>query len=200
METKKDWNAVALENAWDMVDNFFDEILEQAVTNSASNAVSNDLFNDYAGGDSYHSENNQPQLGLLEAAEVLDQLDDYEESDWGLWEGVHDPRAAVEIQGSYTYANAVMHHWGEIIKEINEFLDMWEWDSEADRKENATKFLTVHVSLNYRFLPEDCDGMIAAVLKDIANLEWTSTLVLCDWLDEHETHSDLVKRLRGLLA
>lgn len=196
METnKKDWNAETLENAWDMVQNFFDEILEQAVTEP----VSNDLYNDYKSGDSYQYENNQPDMNLLEAAEVLDALDDYEETDWGLWDR-SEPKEAVCTQASYTFGNAVMHHWGEIIKEINEFLDKWEWDDEADRKENVTKFLTVHVSLNYRFLPEDCDGMIAAVLKDIGNLEWTSTLVLCDWLDEHNTHSDLVKKLRELLA
>jgi hypothetical protein len=194
---KKDWNAEALEDAWDMVDNFFDEILEQAIVEP----VSNDLFNDYESGDSYHCENNQPSLhNLVEAAEILDQLDDYEESDWGLWESYTDPKEAVCIQASYTVANAVMHYWGEIIKEINEFLDMWEWNDDAERKEDVTKFLTVHVSLNYHFLPEDCDGMIAACLKDVRNLDWTSTLVLCDWLDEHETHSDLVKKLRELLS
>ena len=195
METnKKDWNAETLENAWDMVQNFFEEILEQAVTEP----VSNDLYDDYKSGDSYQYENNQPDMDLLEAAEVLDQLEDYEETDWGLWDR-SEPKEAVCTQASYTFGNAVMHHWGEIIKEINEFLDKWEWDDEADRKENVTKFLTVHVSLNCRFLPEDCDGMIAAVLNDIDNLEWTSTLVLCDWLDEHEKHSDLVKQFRELL-
>jgi len=186
---KRDWNAEALEDAWDMVDNFFDEILEQAVTEP----VSNDLFNDYSGGDEYHYENHQPQLDLLEAAEVLDQLDDYEETDWGLWD-IREPKEAVCTQASYTFGNAVMHHWGEIIKEINEFLEqIW-----GACKENVTKFLTVFVSLNYHFLPEDCDGMIAACLKDVKNLEWTSTLVLCDWLDDHGTHSDLVKKLRRL--
>lgn len=197
MENKRDYDAKAQNDAWDMANDFLEEIIEQAATGE----VSNDYNNDYADGDSYHHENHVDKAyDLLDAAELLDQLSDHEETDYGLWQGQHDPREAISVQAAYTYGNAVGYHWNNIIKEINEFLDKWEWDSEDDRKDNSEKFIKVFVWLNARLEPKDCEGMVAACLKDIANLEWTSTLALCDWLDEHELQSDLVKNLRILLA
>lgn len=193
----KDYNAKAIEDAWDMADNFLEDIITQAVTGE----VSNDLFNDYERGDEYHhSSHVDKEYSLLEAATLLDQLSSHEETDYGLWEGVHDPRQAVGTQAAYTYGNAVMYYWNNVIEEINEFLNMWEWDTEAERKEGATKFITTLVVLNQHFERSDADSMVGASLDDIKNMEWTSTLVLCDWLDEHNGDMQLTKKLRTLLS
>lgn len=85
--------------------------------------LSDDLLNDYPDGDSYHHENHTDKAyNLTEAAAVLDQLDDFEETDGGLWEGLA-PREAISAQAAYTYANAVYSEWRDIIKDLQEDLD-----------------------------------------------------------------------------
>ena len=47
---------------------------------------------------------------MQEACEVLTQLDEYEETDSGLWEGL-DMKEALSACAAYTYANAVYAEW-----------------------------------------------------------------------------------------
>lgn len=106
----------AVSDARDTARNFLDEICEQLTD---SGEASDDLFNDYAGGDSYHHENHVDRFyNLSEAAEVLDQLSEFEETDSGLWEGL-PPRDAIAAQAAYTYGNAVITFWREIIDDVN---------------------------------------------------------------------------------
>lgn len=194
----KNYLEKAENDAWYMVENFFNEILEQACEGD----VSDDYNNDYAGGDEYHHETHiDKAYDLLDAATLLDQLSDHEETDYGLWEGIRDPREVISCQAAYTYGNAVGYYWNKIIEEINDFLNMWEWDNAEERKTDVTKFLTVFVKLNVWLIHnEDTDGMIAGVLSKLDELDWTGTLVLCDWLDERDNSPHMVKELRGLLA
>jgi len=107
----------AASDARDMAENFLDAIVEQI---EAKGEASTDLNNDYSGGDEYHhSYHVDKSYSLLEAAELLDQLSDFEETDYGLWEGL-DPREAVSAMAAYTYGNAVMSYWDDLIKEIND--------------------------------------------------------------------------------
>jgi len=111
------WLDDAKSDANDMARNFLEETLESYMDNSGE--ASNDLNNDYSGGDSYHHESHvDKSYTLQEAAELLDELDDYEETDEGLWEG-QKPRDAISTQAAYTYGNAVYSLWQDIIKEIN---------------------------------------------------------------------------------
>lgn len=106
----------AVSDARDTVRNFLDQICEQLAD---SGEASDDLFNDYADGDSYHHENHVDRFyNLSEAVEVLDQLSEFEETDSGLWEGL-PPRDAIGAQAAYTYGNAVMTFWREIIDDVN---------------------------------------------------------------------------------
>lgn len=108
----------AEEDAKDAVENFIDEIVGQIVEKGEA---SDDMNNDYDNGDSYHHENHTDKsYNLLEAATLLDQLSEHEETDYGLWEGVKDPRKAVEVQAAYTYGNAVYSEWTDQISTINE--------------------------------------------------------------------------------
>jgi hypothetical protein len=198
MADKKNYHEKAQDDAWEMADNFLDEIIEQAICGE----VSDDYDNDYKNGDSYHHESHvDKSYTLLEAAELLDQLDRFEETDNGLWEGL-DPREAVSCQAAYTYGSAVGHYWNEIIKEINEWVDSFEYDEddENDRKDMVTRYITILVTLKCRFKDSDCDGMIAEVLKDIDKGEWNSTAVLCDWWDDHDEWDHLAKRFRELVG
>lgn len=103
-------------DARDMAENFLDEIVSQI---EDKGEASTDINNDYSGGDEYHNQHSDRSYRLMEAAELLDQLSDFEETDSGLWEG-QDPRDAVSTMASFTYANAVISYWEDLIKEINE--------------------------------------------------------------------------------
>lgn len=112
----------AKSDAQDTANNFIDEILESFMDNDGE--ASDDLNNDYS--DSYHHENHvDKSYNLQEAAELLDELDQYEETDEGLWEGLK-PRDAIGAQAAYTYGNAVYSLFTDIIKEINEDVEIVE--------------------------------------------------------------------------
>jgi len=109
--------ASAESDAKETVDNFKDEIVEQLCDDGKA---SDDLNNDYPGGDAWHHESHVDKwYNLHEAAAVLDQLDDFEETDSGLWEG-QDMKEALSTCAAFTYGNAVYHEWTELIEQIND--------------------------------------------------------------------------------
>lgn len=59
-------------------------------------------------------------LGLLEAAQLLDELSEYTETDSGLWESL-EPRQAVVCQAHYTYGNAVEGQFRRLMKSLEKF-------------------------------------------------------------------------------
>ena len=106
----------ANEDARETVQEYRDEILEQL---NNTNEASNDLLNDYGSGDSYHHESHvDKRYNLTDAAELIDELSDYEETDSGLWEGQR-PKEAIETCAAYTYGNVVYSFWTDLIEEIN---------------------------------------------------------------------------------
>jgi ABC-type Zn2+ transport system substrate-binding protein/surface adhesin len=112
----------AAEDAAEMVKNFLDEIVEQ-LTNEGE--ASTDLLNDYPEGDAYHFENHVDRdYDLEEAAEILNEYHEYEETDTGLWLG-QEPRRAIATQAAYTYGNAVYAKAVEIVRSINEQYADW---------------------------------------------------------------------------
>jgi hypothetical protein len=123
----------ARSDAKETVAYFKDEIVGMLLEKGEA---SDDLFNDYPNGDSYHHENHTDKsYDLQEAAELLDELRDNEETDSGLWQGL-EPREAVCAQAAYTYGNAVYAEWRELIEKINdEASDLM--DDYDDRIRNA---------------------------------------------------------------
>lgn len=124
----EDYRQNARKDAADAVENFLDEIAEQLVENGKA---SDDMNNDYPDGDAYHHENHvDKSYTFLEAAHLLDQLDQYEADDSGLWEGLA-PKEAISTMAAYTYGNAVYDLWRRLIIRINE-------ESEAEGKWGPT--------------------------------------------------------------
>lgn len=122
-----DYRSEAKSDARETVENFISEIAEKLANRDEA---SDDLLNDYPNGDAWHHENHvDKSYDLTEAAELLDDLGDCEETDTGLWEGLA-PREAISAQAAYTYGNAVYEQWRELIREINDAADeLWEaWD------------------------------------------------------------------------
>ncbi|MEN6367749.1 MAG: hypothetical protein ABFC88_13135 [Thermoguttaceae bacterium] len=99
------------------VDNFIDEIIEQLIDNGEA---SDDLNNDYANGDSYHHENHVDKwYSLTDACNVITELDEFEETDNGLWDG-QPMKEALSTCAAFTYGNAVYSEWTDLIKDIND--------------------------------------------------------------------------------
>jgi len=132
------YNYEAASDAASMAEYFLDSIVESFLDNDGG--ASDDFANDYDGGDSYHHESHvDKEYRLLEAAAVLDQLSDHEETDSGLWEGL-EPRRAVSCQAAFTYGNAVASHWFDLIETINEDDELQDLFSKYQEKayEDAT--------------------------------------------------------------
>src|SRR3982751_3456408 len=106
----------AVEDAADFVSEFIGQVIDQLIDDGQA---SDDLLNDYDGADSYHHETHvDKSYSLLEAAQILDDLSEHEETDEGLWQGLK-PRGAISAQAAYTYGNAVYALAQNIISEIN---------------------------------------------------------------------------------
>ncbi len=120
----------ALDDARETVSEFIDTIVEQLEEKGEASA---DLYNDYSGGDTWHNESHVDRwYNLTEAADLLDQLFEYTEDDFGLWEGL-EPREAIGRQAAYTYGNAVYSEWRDLISHINDEYADWEDEDEEDR-------------------------------------------------------------------
>lgn len=123
------WLNDARTDAADTANEFIDTIVDEYVDHGE---VSDDLLNDYPGGDSYHHETHvDKSYDLSEAAELLEELDDYEETDEGLWQG-QKPREAISTQAAFTYGNAVMSLFRDLVKEINDDDNLQELKSAYD--------------------------------------------------------------------
>lgn len=103
----------AFEDAVDAVENFEDEIVDLLIEKSEC------FDNIYDYSDSYHHESHiDKSYTLQEAAELLEDLSEFEETDYGLWEGC-DPRRAIGVMAAFTYGNAVSHVFSEYAEDIN---------------------------------------------------------------------------------
>jgi len=111
-----------------ITDHFLDEIIQQLIDDDEA---SDDFNNDYNDGNSiFHETIVDRDYSLTEASELLDQLYDHEEEDEGLWEGVNELNRIAAIKAAYTYGNAVMSKWNNLINEIN-VIDMDEIRTKA---------------------------------------------------------------------
>lgn len=107
----------AVNDAKYFIDEFEDEIVSQILENGAA---SDDLYNDYGHGDAFiHETYVEKDYDLMEAAKLLTDLSDFEETDSGLWEG-QEPRRAIATQAAFTYGQACTSFIQDLIKEINE--------------------------------------------------------------------------------
>lgn len=118
---EKDYATQAYDEAKDTVREFMDEIIEQLLDNGEA---SDDLRNDYAEGGSYHHETHVDRwYSTEEAVKLLDALDEYEETDSGLWQG-EGWRNMLSTIAAFTYGHAVYAGWENLIERINDEIDL----------------------------------------------------------------------------
>jgi len=134
--TAENYLADAKNDAKETVNNFLNEILKQLLNKEE---VSDDLYSDYDGGDAWHHERHVDKwYSLYDAVAVLDQLDEFEETDSGLWEG-QDIKEALSTCAAFTYGNAVYSEWTNLIERINDEADdiISEFDDKVAELEEA---------------------------------------------------------------
>lgn len=121
------YRKAARDDAHEFIERFSEQIELQMIEDSR---VSEDFRNDWEGGDSYlHESYVDREYDLGEAAGLLYQLDEFEETDSGLWEG-QSPREAISTRAAFTYGRAVEEYVREFVKEINDKLDELVEDAE----------------------------------------------------------------------
>lgn len=175
MAKTEDWLAKAASDAGDTLENFAEDIAEMA----SGGEVSDDLRNDYGNGDSYHHENHvDKDYDLTEAAELLDQLGDYEETDSGLWEGL-EPRRAIAVQAAHTYGNAVYAQWEHVIASLNDFL----YAIEDPAAREAAARLWIHLEYGWPRVEGD-EVMVRSALDHLENGDVACVGALADWYEE----------------
>lgn len=135
----------AREDAIDTVLFFREEIAEKILQDGEA---SSDLYNDYDDGDRYHHETHVDRdYRLLEAAQLIDELSEHLETDYGLWEGL-EPRKAIACQAAFTYGNAVLAEWHRLIEMINFLpeilgvIDEWEELEYTEQVEKLGEYKT----------------------------------------------------------
>lgn len=112
---EENYAKAAEDDAREAVKYFLDDIVKAIIENEGE--VDTGIL-DWS--ESYHHESHvDKSYSLLEAATLLDQLDDFEETDSGLWEG-QAPREAISTQAAFTYGNAVASEFDDLMKAINE--------------------------------------------------------------------------------
>ncbi len=170
-------------DAWDTVTEFAEEILEQI---RRGDEISDDLCNDYDNGDEYHHTTHVDKwYTLTQAAEVLDQLSEWEEDDYGLWQGL-EPRKAIAAQAAFTYGNCVYAQWCELVKELNDESTDIDFGDDDDACNNArAKWVAVYIACERG---EGYTGTVAELFAGAKEAcgrgEFTGLLVLADALQE----------------
>jgi hypothetical protein len=130
--TQTNYREEARDDAKETARNFLEEIVAGL---TEWGKASDDLLNDYPNGDAYHHETHTDKAySLSEAVELLEALDEYEETDSGLWEGL-PPRDAISAQAAYTYSAAVYSLFTDLIRDIND--DMGVFDVLQDAPQEA---------------------------------------------------------------
>lgn len=132
------WRDEARDDAADMVREFMDDIVERLCENNEADTY----YSDYS--DSYHHETHvDKSYNASEAVELLEDLDEYEETDRGLWDGLNGWRDQLSCVAAYTYGNAVASFFTDLVGEINQDDDLMElcdqWTTATGREEKDEK-------------------------------------------------------------
>ena len=166
----------AADDAADTVRNFADEILEQLLDDGKA---SDDLLNDYPDGDSWHHESHVDKwYSMIDAAVLIDQLDEFEETDSGLWQG-QSFKDAISTCAAFTYGNAVMSEWHDLVQRINEKasdiiddydnqIDELEWGTEEVTEENDDA-RTAQLDRDAETLEAEKNEALRAMIEEVAD-------------------------------
>lgn len=112
----RDYKRDAMLDALDAAEAFAGQMAEHMM--SGEDAPTH-LYGYEDGDDYHHTQHVDKDYNLLEAAQLLDQLSDWEETDSGVWHRL-EPRQAVAAQAAWTYGNAVLSMFEYVVAKISE--------------------------------------------------------------------------------
>ena len=124
------WTEKAELAALDMMDQFKDDMITQW---RKYEQISDELC-DYEEGENYHIETNLTNLNRSDVADVLHELDDWEETDSSLWDDLPD-KDQDWTKAEWTFANAILGEWEFLVHELNLELEELEIDDEEEDEE-----------------------------------------------------------------
>lgn len=131
-----DYKDKAQEKAADAVRDCIDDIVEQLIDRGEA---SDDLLNDYGSyGEAAEQDWTDEWYNPQEAVKCLDDLDDHEETDSGLWDG-KGWKEMLSAIAAFTFRNGCMSFWQELIKQINDDIDADELKNEIRDAVKAEK-------------------------------------------------------------
>ena len=130
----------AKDDASGFINNFQDELVESLMENGEVPTYHSDINESYV-----YESCGAYGYSLRESAELLDQLDEFEADDSGMWDG-QSPRDAVSTMATFTYQNAVSHFITKLLELINDNYDLEDILNEID--EDADENPVVERKLN----------------------------------------------------
>lgn len=205
-KTSKDYREEARGDAWETAEHFVDEMVERW---KRDGAVSNDLNNDYNGDEYHHAYHVDRDYDLTEAAALLDQLHEYEETDNGLWDGL-EPRRAIAAQAAYTYGNAVYDLWRSlVVDELNSVLEDLDDNLPADADDDTRANAGEHIIRFFVIVKDDIDHgdgeegqFVRSAWEGLKNGDATAAGALADWYAEHgeESKGKEIRRAVGIAS
>lgn len=131
-----EWGARAHEAARDAIEYLIDDIIPRLIETEGS--APTDIF-EYSE-DYHHSSHVDKSYRLKDAAALLEDLSDYEETDSGLWEG-QEPRDAISTMAAFTYGNTVASDFSDYMEMLNNIVE----DSKIEAGHPDEKYLDTYV-------------------------------------------------------
>lgn len=122
------WRDKAEEEAKAAANYLYDDIVEAVL--DAQGKTKKENIHQFS--DSYASESiGDSHYGLREAADLLEDLYEFEADDEGLWEGLK-PRDAISVMAGETFRSAVESMFTDLMEEINDAVEspdiIWDFD------------------------------------------------------------------------
>lgn len=196
MQDGTDYRKESLGDAWGVIENHADDIASDV----KSGGVPED--NDEPIDESIR-ECDPNVYGLKDAAEILDQLSDHEETDEGLWESL-PPREAIASQAYFTYQNAVRHEVGVILEDLAGHLDaVDDCIPEGAGDLDAWKAAVARMYCEFgRIMDgEDCDikALLLGVFDELKSGQTAGLVAAKDWMREN-AHDYRITTLDAILA
>lgn len=153
-EEVENFKAKAMDDALDCIDEHSEAIAESLLENNCEADDDPETYDQYV----RHENWQQHDYGLIEAAHLLDQLEEHEESDTGLWEGADGVREILSSMAAFTYCNACTDLFRRFIKDLNNDSVLEELN--AEYQENVEKWSEEDTALQKKKVNERIELLV----------------------------------------
>lgn len=137
------WMDRASQEAKDIMKYYLDDIVDNMVTSTCLDLRDNQLDSKL---NTHLNENyNYKEFTFQESCEILEELEDFEETDKGVFMAKNDMKQSFKKCAVYTYQNVVKDQIGELVTKINSDFDIQEM-AETENKKGLKNLLEKFLS------------------------------------------------------